>query len=383
MAAIIDRLTAEQTAQLAEFRDRWIAIGLSVEPADRPAAEAAISDMYRQAGLNAPRRIVWCGSPLSQGLVRAIVLDKRVWASVGASVWASVWASVGASVRASVGDSVWASVRDSVRASVWASVRASVWDSVWDSVRASAWDSVGASVWASVWDSVRASVWDSVRASVRDSVWASVRDSGYGQHDASWLAFYEFFRVACGLTEQTDRLDPLMRQAQSAGWYLPHEHICWVSERHCVLERDNQGRLHSVAGPACAYPDGWGIYAVHGVRVPSDIIEDRASITVARIDAEDNAEVRRVMVDLYGMDRYLTDAGARIIQQDSFGTLLRRDMGDDEPIVAVKVLNSTPEPDGSIKPYILRVPPDMDTARNAVAWTFGLRGAEYAPVEET
>jgi len=25
----------------------------------------------------------------------------------------------------------------------------------------------------------------------------------------------------------------------------------------------------------------------------------------------------------------------------------------------------------------------MDTARNAVAWTFGLRGAEYAPVAES
>jgi len=210
-----------------------------------------------------------------------------------------------------------------------------------------------------------------------------VRASGYGQHDADWLAFYEFFRTVCGLIASTDQLLPLIAQAHAAGWYLPHEHICWVSERHCVLERDNQGRLHNVAGPACAYPDGWGVYAVHGVRVPADIIEDRASITVARIDAEQNAEIRRIMVDLYGMDRYLTDAGAQIIQQDSFGTLLRRDMGDDEPIVAVRVLNSTPEPDGSIKPYILRVPPDMDTARNAVAWTFGLRGAEYAPVAES
>ena len=45
--------------------------------------------MYQQAGHKAPR-MVWCGSPLSQGLTRAVVLDKRVWDSVGASAWASV-----------------------------------------------------------------------------------------------------------------------------------------------------------------------------------------------------------------------------------------------------------------------------------------------------
>ena len=52
-------------------------------------------------------------------------------------------------------------------------------------------------------------------------------------------------------------------------------------------------------------------------------------------------------------------------------------------IVMVKVRNSTPEPDGSVKDYWLRVPPDMKTARSAVAWTFGMERNEYAPMMET
>ena len=41
----------------------------------------------------------------------------------------------------------------------------------------------------------------------------------------------------------------------------------------------------------------------------------------------------------------------------------------------VEVVNSTPEPDGSRKTYFLRVPPTIGTAREAVAWTFGLGAA--------
>ena len=194
--------------------------------------------------------------------------------------------------------------------------------------------------------------------------------------------------------------------AKSAGWAIPHENICWVSERHNILERDSQGRLHSITGPACAYPDGWGIYAVHGVRVPADIIEDRASITLTRIANEQNSEVRRVMIDLYGPKKYLIDSGSTVVQklpEDHYivglrtAQLLRHDVPDDEPIIMIDLLNSTPEPDGSVKRYLLRVDPnayDGEASRDclaAVASTWRMpdgslafkRPQDYSPVFES
>jgi hypothetical protein len=386
----IESLTPEQVAKFPEYVARWTDFGLCTLPADRGAAEQAIREMYGAANLPPPAKIVWCGSPLASGLTRAIILDKKLLPQIGDAVRDSVWDSVRASVRDSVGDSV--------GASVWASVRASVGDSVRDSVWDSVWDSVGASVRASV----RASVGDSVRDSVRDSVWASV----YGQHDAAWLAFYKYFHDEVGLTEQTEKLSGLWMLAKSAGWALPHQNICWVSERHNILERDERGRLHSVSGPACAYPDGWAIYAVHGVRVPADIIEDRQSITVSRIEAESNAEVRRVMIDLYGPKRYLADSGAAVVQElpaDHYliglrtARLLRKEVPDDEPIIMVDLLNSTPEPDGTVKRYLLRVEPGAyegqasrdclaavaSTWRNADGSLAFKRPSDYAPVFES
>jgi hypothetical protein len=49
----------------------------------------------------------------------------------------------------------------------------------------------------------------------------------------------------------------------------------------------------------------------------------------------------------------------------------------------VRVLNSTPEPNGEVKSYFLRVPPDIADADAAVAWTFGMSKDEYRPQIES
>ena len=466
----IEKLTKEQESRLVEFRDKWIEIGLCTDAASRSEAERGVNMAYAIAGLKPPQKIVWCGSPLSQGLTRAIILNMKpinqigdsvgysVWQSVRDSVSYSVWQSVRDSVRDSVSDSVWDSVwdsvrdsvrdrvrdrvgdsvRDSVGDSVGDSVRDSVWDSVWNSVWQSVGDSVRDSVWQSVWqsvgdsvrdrvrdsvgdsvrdsvrdsvwDSVSDSVWDSVRDSVRDSVWQSVWQSVsdsvgysvYGQHDAHWLAFYDYFKEVCSMTTQTETLKGLWLQAKNAGWWLPHKNICWLSERHNILERDERGRIHSLSGPAIAFPDGWAIYAVHGVRVPAWIIEKPNDISIKTIDEENNAEVRRVMLDRFGWDKYLIQSGAKKIHSDKYGELYRKEIDGDEPLVMVKVIDATPKYEGygkglsadeksallkdnpaAFANYFLRVPPDIKTAHEAVAWTFNDTPEDYQPVFES
>ena len=353
----------------------WVSVGDSL----RVSVGDSVRDSVRVSVGNSVQESVWNSVGNSVGnSVRDSVrvsVGNSVWDSVRDSVWDSVWVSVGNSVRDSVLTSVLTSVWNSVGNSVWNSVRDSIRDSVWDSV----WDSVGNSVRNSVWNSVG----DRVLTSIRDSVWVSVGNSVYGQHEASWLAFYEFFREKCGLLEQTHKLVGLWELAKSAGWAYPTKDICFVSERHTTLCRDERGRLHNMSGPAIQYPDGWEIYAVHGVRVPENIINKPLEITTSRIDEQRNTEIRRVMIDIYGQSRYLQDSGAKLLATDRFGKLWKKDLSDDEPIVMVEVKNSTPEPDGSIKDYFIRVPPSMATPQEAVAWTFNLPKDEYNPLVET
>jgi hypothetical protein len=159
--------------------------------------------------------------------------------------------------------------------------------------------------------------------------------------------------------------------------------VAVVAERPVELHRDEAGRLDRADGPALAFPDGFALHAWRGMPVPPGLLHELADVTPQRIRDEENAELRRVLLEHYGYDRYLADSGARPLQRDDAGTLWRIELAGDEPLVMVEVVNSTPEPDGTHHTYWLRVPPRISTAREGVAWTFGLEADEYAPQRQT
>jgi hypothetical protein len=201
----------------------------------------------------------------------------------------------------------------------------------------------------------------------------------FGQHEASLFAEYAFYREVCGLVAETEPLVGPLLIAQSAGWWLPSRDICWISERPRRMQFDAHNRLNCEDGSAIEYRDGWRMYFLAGVRESEEVIRRRDPITVEDINNEWNVEIRRGMLERYGEARYIEQSGAEVIDEAEYGTLYRRIFRDDEPLVMLRVLNSTPEWDGSYKPYWLRVPPTMRTAHEAVAWTFGLTPGQYRP----
>lgn len=175
-----------------------------------------------------------------------------------------------------------------------------------------------------------------------------------------------------------------IRQARSCHWWLPLEGLALLSERPCVLHLDHHGWLHGESTAAVRYLDGCALYAWHGVRVYPRIILDPGSITLAEIDSpRADPEIRRIKIARYGQGRYLKASGARLIHQDERGVLWRKERPGDSPLVMVEVRNCTPEPDGALKSFLLRVPVSINRASDAVAWTFGMDAASYAPVLET
>ena len=203
----------------------------------------------------------------------------------------------------------------------------------------------------------------------------------YGSHDAHWLAFYAAF-LEFGI-EECEKLIPLMNMAKCSGWFFPMDEACILTPNPVHLSLDDQGRLDDNKRMAIEYPDGWGLYYIHGAAVTEKIVKHPETLTVEDIESETNAEVRRIMIDRYGWDqsherghapdgtepgvgKYIMDAGAVEIHRDKWGVLYKKDLeGDPEPIVTVKVENSTPERDGTRKSYWLRVPPDTTTAHQA------------------
>src|ERR1700690_1180671 len=115
----IDVLTDAQKAQMKPWVEKWIAIGLSTEPADFDKATEAALKGYAVCNVNKPMVILRMSSPYAATIGGAVawrILKDMKFTKFGDQVRVQVWAQVGDQVR----DQVWAQVR----AQVWAQVRA-------------------------------------------------------------------------------------------------------------------------------------------------------------------------------------------------------------------------------------------------------------------
>ncbi len=136
-----------------------------------------------------------------------------------------------------------------------------------------------------------------------------------------------------------------------------------------VVRVDAEGLLHSEAGPALAYPDGFAIHAWHGMHVDPWVVAEGIDYTVDDIRAHPHAELRRRLRSRYGERRYLTETGARIIDVDTVpvdsaapgGQHITRGLLEDEENRRWLVAS-----DGSTKRvYHMEVPPICRTCREA------------------
>ena len=308
MPAKITKLTAEQIARMPEWVDRWVKIGLSTDPADFDAAEAAALKCYEIAGLPKPRVVLRMSSPFGATLGGPLALALLGSKQVGSQVRSQVESQVG---------------------------------SAWTQYR-------GAQLWA------------------------------------SWYAYISFFRDVCGWEEPAlakFAVDEIL--AKSCGWTWWHDDVVAISGRPTVLRRDGAGRLHADDGPALAYADGWSIFSWHGYALPLGkewIIAEKSLISPDLIDAEGNAELRRIMLEVFGFERYIEARGAiEVASDEMFGRprrLLSMRVAGEE-IRVIDVQNGSLEPDGSRRRFFLGALRGANTPHEAVALSYGIDPKVY------
>jgi hypothetical protein len=363
----IDRaLTAEQRIALGDFRVRWAAIRRSTAPADRSTAEAAVQLAYHAAGLVPPARIVWCGGPVALAeLARRVSRDDG--RNVRAALIDRVHRRVAASVAARLSRKLLTAIENAVSSD--------------DLLVAAATEAVLGNV-----PEKNLSVLGQLRQiglSLPGLLEALAAPRRYSSCvavplDLSWLGAYDYIREVLGRRAETEPLCGLMQLATNVGWLEPHEHICWLAERPNLLCGDVRDRLHHPSSPALRYPDGSSIWAWRGVEVPGWVIAHKDRITLAAIDAEIDVQIRRCMIEIMTPERYIALGGATRIAEDETGVLWRRNWLAADAWAAVEVVNATPEPDGTRRHFFLQVPANLRTAREAVAWTYGMRPEAYA-----
>jgi len=93
-------------------------------------------------------------------------------------------------------------------------------------------------------------------------------------------------------------------------------------------------------------------------------------LTVAKIMAEPNISVRVAMMHVYGLDRFLLDAGAQVIDEEAGYSLVDFNVANSNAwwslhIRALKMICPSTH-----TYYVNTVPPDITTVRTALDWIF-------------
>lgn len=421
-------ITPAEQLLLAEHTKRWIDNAMSTEPVNHDRLTAAIKSLYAAANQKEPR-VVIVPSPIVMAFAGGF--SAAVWwarqqggiATDDATDDAACAATRGATYTATYDatddasdDATLAATDDATDAAAYAATRDATYAATEDATLAAMDDATDAATDAATLAATYTATYTATDAATDAATRAATRDA---TDDATYAAAYadgnKFAAIAarlgaefgisprlmlqcarrwyslyqggnmwsawdCYLTAFRDVLGLNLKHhekyraweacAVEGGFRFMHKEFCIVSDRPERLLVDDQNRPHCADGPSHRWRDGWSLYHWHGMRIPAEreyIIHSPEQITVAKIEAETNAEIRRVMMERYGYERYMRDCNAVVVDQLPVdhpikglrdARLLVKNVRDDEPIVYVDLLNSTPEPDGSVKRYMLRVDPN-------------------------
>lgn len=279
--AKLEQMTPEQEEAMLAHRDYWLRVGLSTKPADRTKTEEVITEFYKRLNVAKPY-FWWCDGPMVAQFVmnffRNVYKEDLKGANLGANLQDKLL-----------------NLSDDLCANLENNLLDYLWDDLLENLETNLLD-------------------NSLDYLLSKSPYPEYFFTFlWGSLDSFKVAYYLFPQEHLGVKYNTDDAELLSLWAdlsKSAFYWWPFENVVLLSDRPKEIHKDAEGRLHCETGPACSFRDGWGIYCWHSVSIPSDIVEDRSSITVKRIQEERNAEIRRVMIEIYTPERFILDSGA-------------------------------------------------------------------------
>ena len=197
-------------------------------------------------------------------------------------------------------------------------------------------------------------------------------------------SYYDFSISVLNYPHDEQRWQILQNIVKNCPWFFPFQGICFICDRPIKLSFNQENRLHGDGEPAIEHADGYKVYANSGVLLP----EKYGTIPTSKWNSEwllseRNAELRRVLVQGVGYNRICEELGAEeldsweeyslfkiknYIEVDEWGS-----EDDKEPMHLLKMICPST---GHI--HFLRVPPDIDSARESIRWVnWGIDSEEF------
>jgi hypothetical protein len=185
----------------------------------------------------------------------------------------------------------------------------------------------------------------------------------FGQYAAWWLSFYDFMAVVLGVDNFALKGNELL--CCEAGFSLLFWDLALVSEKPIHIFRNELGRLHKDGGPALVHSDGFGIWALNGIRMRPEYIETPAErIAPETVLAESNVDIRRELIRKVGIERMLAKLPHRLLHRRGDYEVLSVRLSEELPDARyLKMLNP------SVGVFHMEgIPAECDTVEKSLNW---------------
>ncbi len=103
--------------------------------------------------------------------------------------------------------------------------------------------------------------------------------------------------------------------------------FAFISEKPLAIRRNTKGQLHKDEGLALEHSDGWGVYALNGVRMtPEQVLTPAEAICPESVLKETNTDRRRELIRKVGMERMLAQLPRKSLHRRGNYELLSVDL---------------------------------------------------------
>ena len=266
---MIAELNPEQKALIPIYRDKWINIALSTEPIDRQKATEVVKRAYALISLSEPE-IIFCDSPYAAD---------RKWNELARQQKENEKLST--QVSRQLENELYKKLVTPVFDEVTTSIEYKLYNLLWDEL-------------ITPLDSQLIYVMSEFGCCIQPEEWAGA---------GSYIDFcFSVLNLNC--THELAKWSVLHSLVKYCGRIYPYEEIAFVCDRPRKLSFDRKNRLHAEGEPAISFADGFSVYAYHGINLPEKYGKVHPNEWKAEwLIAEDNAEMRRILIEGIGYER--------------------------------------------------------------------------------
>lgn len=171
-------------------------------------------------------------------------------------------------------------------------------------------------------------IFDSPMAACKEIDGINTGNALFGQHDIYWLMYYNFYRIECGLVEETDKIVHLLELAKHVGWMWMGNNTTVITRKpvkvHATFKRHdsipNFRVLHNENGKALEYVDGTGVCSLNGIRIPKEYewIITNDILSMKDVLSIKNTEIRTEAIKKIGIEKAFDSLDKTLLDEATY-----------------------------------------------------------------